>query len=310
MGPIAAAPAWISSGMLLSAAVVAWRRLRTRMAVTLMLGATLSITVNPALTVFRRSIPTVLETLKALIAQQTSEMLVRIVVQLTEDGRNVNRLLQAFSSAIRMAVANEEFKDALKQAVVEAMRFDMLHNEIVQTLTGSMIAASKDKSLRGALLTVITEALKDEGFMSEMLATMTHATIAAAQNRDLRDSILNVAKSAITDAIKDKGFVADVTSTITNAGISAAHDEEIRDAMVSITKIAIVDALKDESFLTVLRETLANSLKDGRIYRGAAAGVFGAFNPFGRGGSFRQEELNGEVEENEKSDPSSSAGGD
>merc|ERR1740121_2636007 len=96
------------------------------------------------------------------------------------------------------------------------------------------------------------------------------------------DSCLRVIKIATTDAMRDSGFVSDVTSTITNAGISVIKDDDIRESMVNVGKLAIVHALRDEGFLRVLRETLAESLKDGNIYRGAAAGVVGALNPWAR----------------------------
>lgn len=266
----------------------------------LVLGATAVVIARPARRALAFHIAIFVETAKRAVVQHMSDVFVGVFVQLTSEDHHVDRLLKAFSDGVRKAVAHDHLRAALKDAVIEGMRFEQLHNEIVGTLTGSMITASRDKGLRGALLSVLTEALRDEGFMTEMLATMTDATISASKNRDLRDSVLNVAKSAITDAMKDEGFVADVTSTITSAGISAARDEEVRETMVNIGKIAITDALRDECFIGVLRETFANSLRDGSIYRGAALGVVGALNPFsGRRKDAREIEEQKEDEEEE-----------
>jgi len=210
-------------------------------------------------------------------------MLVRVVLELTSHKGHLTRLFRAVGDLVEAARVNDELKVALQTTVIDSMRFEQLHNEIVGTLTGSMVAASKDKGLRSALLGVITESLKDEAFMSQMLRAMTDATISAAQNKELRESILLVVKSAITDVLKDEEYVSRITKAMTGAGIQVIGDRQIREDMIEVTKIAITDALKDESFLAILRETLANSLKDGRIYRGAAAGVMGALNPFGRG---------------------------
>ncbi|CAK0792488.1 unnamed protein product [Prorocentrum cordatum] len=269
-----------SSVLLGGAGILAWRRLQRWLAVVLLLASSTSLFVGAAWNsgacakAWRR--------VQQGACQIVARAIVGIAVQISSDPY-ADALLGAAGSVIRQATAHQELKAALKCAVVEGMRFEQLHDEIVGTLTGSMVAASRDKGLRGALLSIITTALRDEEFMSQMLATMTDATVSAAQNRHLRDSVLGVAKIAITDAVKDESFVADVTTALTDAGLRAARDGEIRGALVDIAKVAIVEALKDDSFLQVLRETVANSLRDGQIYRGAALGVLGAINPFGRG---------------------------
>eukprot|EP00930_Biecheleria_cincta_P026438 TRINITY_DN18636_c0_g1_i1.p1 TRINITY_DN18636_c0_g1~~TRINITY_DN18636_c0_g1_i1.p1 ORF type:complete len:316 (+),score=65.57 TRINITY_DN18636_c0_g1_i1:44-949(+) len=245
----------------------------------LLLGLVLA--VRPAWKVARHAIALVMTRVKQAIARHVSDLLVAVLQELATD-RCMNRLLQVVSNSISKAKAHEEFKRELKDVIVEAMRVEQLHNEIVGTLTGSMVAASKDKSMRAALLSVITSSLKDEGFMQEMLDNMTAATVSAANNKELLASVLTVAKIAITDAMKDAGFVADVTSTMASAGISVARDEAVRDAMLGVAKAAVLDALRDEAFLDAIRGSLADSLRDGNIYRGAAAGMVGALNPFRR----------------------------
>lgn len=269
-----------SSVLLGGAGLLAWRRLQRRLAVMLLLASSTSLSVWTAWNsgAWARAWRRMQQGACRLVARA----IVGVAVQISSDPY-ADALLRAAGSAIQQATVHQQFKAALKGAVVDGMRFEQLHDEIVGTLTGSMVAASRDKGLRGALLGVITTALRDEEFMSQMLATMTDATVSAAQNRHLRDAVLGVAKIAITDAFKDESFVADITTALTDAGLRAARDSEIRGALVDIAKAAIVEAVKDDSFLKVLRETFANSLRDGQIYRGAALGVLGAFTPFGRG---------------------------
>lgn len=197
-------------------------------------------------------------------------------------------MLAAFSDAIRKAITNNQYKAALKEAVIEALRDAELQREIVCTISSAAIAASEDQGLRDALLSVskqaLSQALKDEGFMSDMLATMTEATVSAAKNRDLRDSILGVIKDAVADALKDEGFMGEMLTTGSRALVLASQDQELLSAMSNVTKLAVTDALRDGGFQAAFREAVCDSLKDSNIYRGAAAGVVGALNPFGRRG--------------------------
>jgi len=258
------------------------RRIIRHAASFLLVSAVSVLTVRLTWRSVRKVLAGYLESARRSVAQYASDLLVDICVSFTS-AKGVNRLVQEVSESIVKEGLDVRAKTAMREAALEAMRFEELHSAIVETLTGSMIAASRDKSLRAALLGVITAALKDEGFVEDMLSTMTAATISAAKNRELRDSVLGIAKSAITDTMKDSGFLDDMTSALTSAGIRASQDESVQSAMVDIGKAAVTEALRDERFLQIIRDTLANSLKDGNIYRGAAMGVVGALNPWGRG---------------------------
>jgi len=276
--------AWGNGAVCVGAAIVAWRKLQTMGLALALLGVGGT---SMALGSFGKII---LALVQRVLAQQMSEVIVGTVVQLTSSSSNMNLMLDAVSEGIRKSMANDRLKAALKEVVVESMRYDELDSEIMQTMSRCMVVASRDQSLRRALLTVITESFKDDGLLKGVLVALPDAS----QSRDLRDTLLSVVKNAL----KDSRFMSEFASAFAQSGVSVLKDEEVSRAMISMAKVAIEAGLKDESFCSTLHEIAASSLSSGVMYRQAARGVVGALNPFnGR----RKDELNAEYQFQEES---------
>eukprot|EP00747_Dinoflagellata_sp_TGD_P178802 gnl/TRDRNA2_/TRDRNA2_28456_c0_seq1.p1 gnl/TRDRNA2_/TRDRNA2_28456_c0~~gnl/TRDRNA2_/TRDRNA2_28456_c0_seq1.p1 ORF type:complete len:395 (-),score=61.79 gnl/TRDRNA2_/TRDRNA2_28456_c0_seq1:97-1245(-) len=272
--------AWGNGAVCVGAAIVAWRKLRKKGLALLLLGAGGT---SMAFGSFGKAI---LELVKRALAQQVSEVLVGTVVQLTSSSSNMNLILHAVSEGIRKSMANDRLKAALKEVIVESMRYEELDGEIMKTMSRCMVVAARDKSLRHALLTVMTESLKEDGLSKDVLVALSDAS----QSQGLRDAALSLVKNAL----KDSRFMSDIALAFVQSGLSVLKDEEISCAMISMAKVAIEAGFKDEAFCSTLHEIAASSLRSGVMYRQAARGVVGALNPFsGR----RKDELGAEHQE-------------
>jgi len=276
-----AVTAWSNGVVCLGAAIVAWRKQQRKGLSLLLLGA------GGMSMVFGSFGKVILASVKRMLAQQMADVLVGTVVQLTSSKSNMDLMLHAVSDGIRKARANDQLKAALKDVIVESMRYEELDGEIMRAMSRCMVVAARDRGLRHALLTLISESLKDDGLLQGVLLALPDAS----QSRGLPDTLL----STVKNALKDSRFMVDVASAFAQSGVSVLKDEEISRAMISMAKVAIDAGLKDEAFCSTLHEIAASSLGSGVMYRQAARGVVGALNPFS--GRRKSDELGTEYQE-------------
>eukprot|EP00405_Crypthecodinium_cohnii_P008136 CAMPEP_0206420800 /NCGR_PEP_ID=MMETSP0324_2-20121206/1079_1 /ASSEMBLY_ACC=CAM_ASM_000836 /TAXON_ID=2866 /ORGANISM="Crypthecodinium cohnii, Strain Seligo" /LENGTH=285 /DNA_ID=CAMNT_0053884795 /DNA_START=209 /DNA_END=1063 /DNA_ORIENTATION=- len=232
---------------------------------------------------FEPHLDRLVDTMRGISAKNLSGVISATLLEFMRNEGETQQLTLAASDAIRRAITNREVLSTMKAAILEAARDEELQQQLMVTITSAGIDTFRNAELRSALLAVtkdaISEALKDDGFMQDMISTISMAMLSTAQNRELRDTALGVVKQAVTDALKDEGFMEDMLSVITKSAIAASGDVDLRNALLDVTKEAVTDALKDEEFIAAFRQAMCDSLKDGNIYRSAAAGVVGSLNP-------------------------------
>jgi len=134
--------------------------------------------------------------------------------------------------------------------------------------------------VKGSIKEAMLEGVRDSTFTAEIIQTLVAAALSASEKKELRVALLEVIKQGVTNALNDERFMEEMLKTGSSAVIFASRDKELKDALGSVTREAITDALKDQSFMTAFREAAYDSLKDGNIYKSAAAGVLSTMNPF------------------------------
>jgi len=272
----------ILPAVLFCAAAVIWISPERGLAVLLMLAA---LAASPFSLMIGFQPPSMMiEAVKDACARHASDMILRVMGEVTREGDQLNRLLDVAAESMRKLILSAQVRKVMIDVVLDVVRDHDLQDELLSIMTQVVIKASADRRMRDAILGVCKEAmldvLKDENFTAEMIHALTDAAIGASKNKELRDKLVDVVKEGVGDALKDEDFMKEMLNVLTTAAVVASKDRDLLDSVSAVITEAGTLVLKDEVFIGSLRDTICASMTDHNIYRSAASGVVGSLNPF------------------------------